>query len=63
MTINKENIFIILQFKMFDLNEIANLDYNAVDTVKPYALYVCQNFLEKPWTEISPLDFNLERIW
>ena len=47
---------------MVDLNLIESVDYSKIEAVKPYAFYLCRNFLENDWNQIELDEFKITRL-
>ena len=49
-------------FFNMDLDLLKTLDYENIASIKPFALFLCQQFLDKKWFDSFLNDFELERI-
>ena len=48
--------------KMVNIDLIKYLDCNNVESLKPYAFYLCKNFLGKAWSQFKINDFTIEKL-
>jgi hypothetical protein len=47
---------------MVDISLLKSVDYNDLETLKPYAFHLCQIYLKESWTKLKIEQFILERI-